>query len=179
MGAFEGGARAQGGRSLGAPTSPDQASFSGRPPLPGGGGGLRGGGSGMGMHRSGSYAGPQRLALGGQPHKVHSETDITASLDTRQLLQHQNQALSDQDRLIQSLSAGVASLKRTSLAISEELDSQKEVVERLDYAVDKTRAQLGTCQKKATDIVGAPPPESSWASTLGVPSAVTGECSIM
>lgn len=173
-GAFEGGARALGGRGAAAGNGfggcGEQAGFSGRPPL---------GPGGSGLHRSGSYAGPQRLALGGQPHKVHSETDITASLDTRQLLQHQNQALMDQDRLIGSLSQGVANLKRTSLAISEELDSQKAIVDRLDYSVDKTRAQLKQCEKKATDIVGAPPPESSWASTLGVPSVVTGECSIM
>lgn len=155
------------------PSSGDLAGPSGRPPLSGqtGGGGL---------HRSGSYAGPQRhgVALGGQlGSKVHSETDITASLDTRGLLQQQNRALADQDRLLNGLSAGVANLKRTSLAISEELDSQKAIVERLDEQVDRTHSQLKKCETKATAIVGAP--SESWAASIGVPSAVTSECSIM
>jgi regulator of vacuolar morphogenesis len=76
--------------------------------------------------------------LGGQP----KETDRTRERDNQGVLQLQQQIMQEQDQDVEQLNQTVRRMKEVGIAINEELDEQKPLLEILDEDVDRSVVTL-------------------------------------
>ena len=113
-----------------------------------GGGG--GGGSGRGRGRD-SDSGPVRVQPG--PSR-YVESASTASLDNGGLVSAQRSVMAVQDSKIQDICSTVSNLKRTSIAIHEELQLQRGLVDGLEREIDSTGARVRKAEQKSAALAG-------------------------
>lgn len=76
------------------------------------------------------------------------ETDTTAELGSRGLLQLQQQMMSQQDQDLESLERTVVGTKHIALQINEEADLHNRLLEDLDDDVDATSSRLRAAQRR-------------------------------
>ncbi|KAJ9514906.1 hypothetical protein QJQ45_028629 [Haematococcus lacustris] len=82
------------------------------------------------------------------------ETEATAELDSRGLLQLQQQTMVQQDEVLGQMEKTVRNTKHIALAIGEEVDLQTRLLDELDEETDVTQSRL----KAATVKAGHTPP---------------------
>ena len=80
------------------------------------------------------------------------ETDATANLDSRGILQLQKQALRSQDDQIEELGQAVRNTKHVALAINEEVDLHQHLLDDLDGAIDHTESYLKFAKRKLQQV---------------------------
>mmetsp|Transcript_4318 Transcript_4318/g.13851 ORF Transcript_4318/g.13851 Transcript_4318/m.13851 type:complete len:249 (+) Transcript_4318:1182-1928(+) len=86
--------------------------------------------------------------LEGSSSRQGQETEVTAGLDNRGILQLQNQMMAGQDDDIESLSRVVSSTRHIALAVNEELDLHVGLLDELEEDVDATQARFKVLRKK-------------------------------
>lgn len=91
-------------------------------------------------------------ALLKQQQKQIQETEKTKGLDNQELLNYQNQIMKDQDLHIEQFSQILGRQKEIGFAISNELESQVQILESLEVQVDKTATKLAFANKKLAKI---------------------------
>eukprot|EP00877_Chromochloris_zofingiensis_P014326 jgi/Chrzof1/9147/Cz03g37190.t1 len=81
------------------------------------------------------------------------ETDQTAELDNRGLLQLQEHVMKQQDQELESMEKAVISTKHIALTIGEEVDLHTRLLEDLDEDVDVTHSRLRAATKRVRHIL--------------------------
>ncbi|KAK9836888.1 hypothetical protein WJX74_010464 [Apatococcus lobatus] len=81
------------------------------------------------------------------------ETEQTADLDNRGLLQMQNRVMQSQDNELEELERTVASTRHISLAINEELDLQARLLDDLDEDVEVSHSKLRAASKRLRGVM--------------------------
>jgi len=80
------------------------------------------------------------------------ETEQTRLLDNQGLLQYQTTIVNEQDRHIEDLSHIVSKQKAVAIAISNELDDQKVLLDDLDNKIDKSDSKLKKTGRRLFDV---------------------------
>lgn len=83
------------------------------------------------------------MGTGGRPR----ETEQTAELDNRQLLQVQGQLIHEQDNQLDELEQVVQSTKHIAVAVNEELNLQTRLLDGLEDDVDHVQV---CCEKRCS-----------------------------
>eukprot|EP00958_Prasinococcus_capsulatus_P021733 scaffold2986_cov406-Prasinococcus_capsulatus_cf.AAC.3 len=81
------------------------------------------------------------------------ETEQTAELDNRQLLQVQNQLRQQQDAQLDELETVVQSTKHIALAVNDELNLQERLLDDLDGDVDHVQSRLSSATNKVKEVL--------------------------
>ncbi|KAI8927780.1 hypothetical protein BC831DRAFT_451048 [Entophlyctis helioformis] len=81
------------------------------------------------------------------------ETDETRPLDNQGLLQLQRATLDQQESELDSLSSIIRRQREIGLAMSNELDSQNQLLDELNHQVDRVDTNLNNSNKKLTRIL--------------------------
>eukprot|EP00897_Mesotaenium_endlicherianum_P006494 jgi/Mesen1/5873/ME000299S05000 len=91
-----------------------------------------------------------RNALIGDGGSVHPavETERTANLDSRGVVNLQKQMMQDQDEELATLESTVSSTKHIAIAINEELGLQKGLLDEMDQDVESTNNRMKVAQTK-------------------------------
>mmetsp|Transcript_14434 Transcript_14434/g.34790 ORF Transcript_14434/g.34790 Transcript_14434/m.34790 type:complete len:249 (-) Transcript_14434:203-949(-) len=108
--------------------------------------GAAGGGGGSASGSRGDT--PVREMEQGEVRRV-PESEDTAALDNRSILQLQRNLMQDQDDELDELSRVVTSTKHLGLAVGEELDLHARLLDDFDDEVGRTSARLRRAQKMA------------------------------
>ncbi|KAJ9506774.1 hypothetical protein QJQ45_012406 [Haematococcus lacustris] len=85
------------------------------------------------------------------------ETEATAELDSRGLLQLQQQTMVQQDEVLGQMEKTVRNTKHIALAIGEEVDLQTRLLDELDEETDVTQSRLKAATVKAGHTSPPPP----------------------
>eukprot|EP01024_Parvocaulis_polyphysoides_P006627 TRINITY_DN1181_c1_g1_i1.p1 TRINITY_DN1181_c1_g1~~TRINITY_DN1181_c1_g1_i1.p1 ORF type:complete len:259 (-),score=37.65 TRINITY_DN1181_c1_g1_i1:150-842(-) len=85
------------------------------------------------------------------------DTEETADLDTKGLLQLQKNKMRDQDVMLNNMETTVDSTKHIALAIGEEVDLQKGLLEEMDGEVDVVGSRLVLATRRINHIVKKTP----------------------
>ncbi|KAG0164177.1 hypothetical protein DFQ30_010392 [Apophysomyces sp. BC1015] len=84
--------------------------------------------------------------------ELAKETEMTRGLDNDGLLGHQQQLMSDQDQQVEQFSAILSRQKQLGLAISDELETQNQILEELDGDIGRTQTKLKFSHKKLANM---------------------------
>eukprot|EP00053_Salpingoeca_punica_P015676 m.144878 g.144878 ORF g.144878 m.144878 type:complete len:178 (+) comp16776_c1_seq1:125-658(+) len=109
-----------------------------------GGGGYSGGGGGYGgggQDRSALFGSNSGGGSGGG-RQPYVEDESTRGMDTRALIQRQDQVMRDQDEGLDLIAKSIARQKQLGQAIGNELDDQNDMLEDLSRGVSNTEHTL-------------------------------------
>lgn len=101
----------------------------------------------------------ESLLAGGSKRVVGQETEATAQLDNRGLLQLQENAMRQQDDDLVHLEKAVISTKHIALTIGEEVDLHTRLLEELEEDVDVTESRMRAATKRIQQVIKR---SSSW-----------------
>ncbi|CDK25728.1 unnamed protein product [Kuraishia capsulata CBS 1993] len=87
--------------------------------------------------------------LGGKPQ----ETSVTRQLDNGSLLQFQKDEIQNQDQQLNSLRSIIQRQRQIGVAINEELNVQKDILDALDQQVDDSTAKMKSARQKIGKIL--------------------------
>lgn len=85
---------------------------------------------------------------GAKPDAGGKETDTTAELDNRGLIQMQQEVMRQQDTELEHLERSVVTTKHIALQINEETELHNRLLDELDADVDATSSRLSVAQRK-------------------------------
>eukprot|EP01023_Acetabularia_acetabulum_P021794 TRINITY_DN2151_c0_g2_i3.p1 TRINITY_DN2151_c0_g2~~TRINITY_DN2151_c0_g2_i3.p1 ORF type:complete len:252 (+),score=46.75 TRINITY_DN2151_c0_g2_i3:205-960(+) len=85
------------------------------------------------------------------------DTEETADLDSRGLLQLQKEKMQEQDVLLNNMETTVDSTKHIALAIGEEVDLQKGLLDQMDQEVDIVGTRLVLATRRINHIIKKTP----------------------
>eukprot|EP00878_Enallax_costatus_P020004 GHUV01021128.1.p1 GENE.GHUV01021128.1~~GHUV01021128.1.p1 ORF type:complete len:209 (+),score=78.66 GHUV01021128.1:535-1161(+) len=95
----------------------------------------------------------QELIAGSQQRQPGKETEVTAELDNKGLVQLQQQVMQQQDRELEQMEKTVVSTKHIALTIGEEVDLHTRLLEELDEDVDVTHTRLRAATKRVRHVL--------------------------
>lgn len=99
-------------------------------------------------------AGRTALMEGSTPeHFIPKETEHTAGLDTRGLLNLQEQVIRQQDEELEDMEKSITNTKHIALTIGEEVTLHTRLLEELDEDVDSTQSRLKAASKRVKHIL--------------------------
>jgi len=81
------------------------------------------------------------------------ETEVTAELDNKGLLQLQTQVMKQQDQELEQMEKTVISTKHIALTIGEEVDLHTRLLDDLDDGVDVTHSRLRAATKRVRHVI--------------------------
>ncbi|KAF8055598.1 SYP52 [Scenedesmus sp. PABB004] len=93
------------------------------------------------------------LAGGGGPRQPARETEATAELDGRGLVQLQQAVMAQQDQELEQMERTVISTKHIALTIGEEVDLHTRLLTELDEDVDVTHTRLRAATKRVRHVL--------------------------
>lgn len=93
------------------------------------------------------------LLAGSSSQVQPRETEQTADLDNKQLLQLQNKIIKVQDEELETMEKSIISTKHIALAINEEVNLQTRLLDDLDEEVDVTHSRLRAASKRIGHIL--------------------------
>jgi SYP5 family syntaxin len=95
----------------------------------------------------------QELISGSEQRQPGKETEVTAVLDNKGLVQLQQQVMQQQDRELEQMEKTVVSTKHIALTIGEEVDLHTRLLEDLDEDVDVTHTRLRAATKRVRHVL--------------------------
>lgn len=76
------------------------------------------------------------------------ETNVTAELDSRGLIQHQRQVIREQDTELEHLERSVVTTKHVALQINEETQLHNRLLDELDIEIGNSENRMAAAQRK-------------------------------
>eukprot|EP01024_Parvocaulis_polyphysoides_P036984 TRINITY_DN32852_c0_g1_i1.p1 TRINITY_DN32852_c0_g1~~TRINITY_DN32852_c0_g1_i1.p1 ORF type:complete len:253 (+),score=27.02 TRINITY_DN32852_c0_g1_i1:111-869(+) len=109
------------------------------------------------LSRTYAVARGELLGSSSTPNGPAQDTEETADLDSRGLLQLQKDRMRDQDELLNNMETTVDSTKHIALAIGEEVDLQKGLLDQMDQEVDIVGTRLVLATRRINHIIKKTP----------------------
>ncbi|KAF6258200.1 Qc-snare protein, Syn8/Syntaxin8-family [Scenedesmus sp. NREL 46B-D3] len=105
------------------------------------------------IKRSQQNSDREALVAGSQQRSAAKETEATAELGNRGLLQLQQQVMQQQDQELEQMEKTVISTKHIALTIGEEVDLHTRLLEDLEEDVDVTHSRLRAATKRVRHVL--------------------------
>lgn len=106
------------------------------------------------LKRTQHHQGRESLLQGaGAKQEKPRETEATAPLDNRGLLQLQNQVMQQQDQELENMEKTIISTKHIALAVGEEVDLHTRLLEEVDDEAGATYTKLRAAHKRLRHVL--------------------------